>query len=161
MSDIKAFVDRGLQLTAQIARLEKELKQIEGKLTEIGLDRQQEFLKDEEREGRRWMAPGTALIVPVVFTADKLMGSFKKDSAAHSTIRNLAGENFGEFWKFSQKYENRFDDGKKFRKHADEILGAKAPAFITACVARDKLGVAKSDVKVLWTEPEPVVEAKA
>jgi hypothetical protein len=145
-------------LMAQIARAEKELGEIEGKLKAAGLDRQHEFLKDEDREGRRWLAPGSSLIVPVVFTADKLMGSFKKDSAAHSQIRTIAAEEFQQFWKLSQTYENRFDNGKKFRKAADEILGAKAPAFITACVARDKMGVPKSDVKVLWKETEPVAE---
>jgi len=155
---VKALVDRGLQLTAQIAKLGKELEWIEDKLKAIGLEREQEYLKDEDREGRRWLAQGSALIVPVVFTADKLMGSFKKDSAAHSTIRNLAGEDFQHFWKLSQTYENRFDNGKRFRKEADEILAARAPAFVTACVAKDKMGVPKSDIKVMWDDPEPVTE---
>jgi hypothetical protein len=153
---IKALVDRGLDIRLHIKRLERELGEIEGKLKKAGLEREQEYLKDEDREGRRWLAQGTTLIVPVVFTADKLLGSFKKDSAAHSTIKTMAGEEFGQFWKLSQTYENRFDNGKRFRKSAEEILGAKAPAFITACLARDKMGVPKSDVKVVWDETEPV-----
>jgi hypothetical protein len=151
---IEALVDRGLEIRRQLEQLEAELCVIEGRLKETGLQREHEYLKDEDREGRRWLAHGSEQIVPVVFTADKIMGSFAMDSATAQTVRTIAGDSFPDFWKLKRVYENRFDDGKKFRDRAAEILNSKAPSFITACLARDKHGIPKSDIRILWDDAE-------
>lgn len=78
--NIKALVDRGLEAREQIERLQKELKEIEGKLKEAGLKSEQEDLKDADREGKRWLAHGTRFAIPIIFTADKIVGQFKANS---------------------------------------------------------------------------------
>lgn len=153
---VKNLVDRGIEVRRQIKVLEKELEEIEAKLESQGLNAPHEDLKDAEREGRRWLAHGSELIVPVVFTADKLMKSFKLNSATHQSVKTAAGDLLKEFYSLSQTYETKFDDGKKFRKAAGELMGPRAPAFVTACLARDKHGVPKSDIKVCWDDCEPV-----
>jgi hypothetical protein len=158
---VRHLVDRGIEVRRQIKALQKELKDIEEKLESQGLNEPHEDLKDAEREGRRWLARGSELIVPVVFTADKLMQSFKLNSATHQSIKTAAGDLLKEFYGLTQTFETKFDDGKKFRKVADEVMGSKAPTFITACLARDKHGVPKSDIKVCWDDGEPAEGVRA
>lgn len=150
------MVDRGLEIRAQIERLEVELEKIEEKLRKAGLEGEQQDLKDADREGRRFLARGSAFVVPVVFTADKLMQTFKKSSAAHTQIQTIAGDLFSRFYTLTQTYETLCKDGKQFRAQANELLGPKAPAFITACLAKDKHGIPKSDVKVEWGDAAAV-----
>lgn len=149
---VQAWVDRGLKIREDIKRLQAELKEIEAKLENAALTGQHVELKDSDREGRRYMARGSSLVVPVVFTADRLIQSFKLNSPVHTRVRTIAGDLFKEFWSLTQVYETRFDDGKKFREEADKVLGPRAPAFITACLARDKHGTPKSDTKILWDD---------
>ena len=153
---ILALVDRGLQLHAEIKAREQELKAVEAKLAELALYKDQVPLSDPDREGSRYLAKGTSKIVPVVFTADKLIGSFKSDSPKHQEIVAAAGSHFGEFFTLVKTYESQIDDGKKFRLAAGSVLGPAAPAFITACLARDKHGIPKSDAKIVWGDAEPV-----
>jgi hypothetical protein len=155
MSSVKALVDRGLEVRATIARFKHELDDIEAALSQRGLYADQVPLKDEDREGRRYLARGSELVVPVVFTADKIIGSFRADSAVHQTIRVAAANFLPQFFTLVRTYECTIDDGKKFRAAAADILGDRAPAFITACLARDKHGIPKSDIKVLWSDAEP------
>lgn len=155
---ILAMVDRGLAIREQMERLAKELKEIEARLKEAGLKAslagRVEDLKDAERDGRRWLATGSRAQVPVLFTADLIVGSFAHSSETHRRIA-AASDQFVEFFKPLRTFENRFKDGKKFRASVAETLGAAAaPAFVTACVARDKAGLPKSDVKILWDETE-------
>lgn len=162
--NIAALVDRGLEIREKVARLSAELKDIETKLKAAGLKAcaagRVEDLKDADREGRVWPAGGTQKIVPLVFTADLIIGSFAHSSEAHKRITEApGGGQFLEFFKPVRKFENKFDDGKKFRAHAREILGPHAPGFITACVARDKAGVPKSDIKIMWSDAEGKVAA--
>ena len=70
----------------------------------------------------------------------------------------MAGDFFHDFFSLSQVYESKVKDGKQFRSKAAELLGPRAPAFITACLARDKHGMPKSDVKVEWEEKQLVNE---
>lgn len=151
------LVDRGVEVVAEIAKLQKELKGIEDALRGIAADRSDQHLplKAGEREGRQFLARGTALVVPVVFTADKLLGVFQQASKEHTRIaRAIPDDQFTEifpvFYKAWSGFENRFDDGQKFRDRAAALLGADAPGFITACLARDKEGLPKSDVKIEW-----------
>jgi len=154
--NVRALVDRGIELRAEIKKLQKELDGIEVALESAGYEGTHRELKDEDREGRRWMAAGSRLIIPVVFTADKIVSSFKKDSPQHTRAAAAAAGKLGEFYLPATTFENRFKDGKQFRKAADETLGQAAPGFITVCLARDKHGVPKSDVKIAWEDAEPV-----
>jgi hypothetical protein len=156
--NIAQLVDRGIEIRRELKKLAAELKEIEATLKEQGLKASAagrvEDLKDADREGRRWLAKGSTAIVPVVFTADMIVGSFTKDSRLHQAIEAVAVGNLREFFKPVNKFENRFDDGKKFRAHAVDILDKAAPAFITACLARAKHGLPKSDIKIEWDQPE-------
>jgi len=148
---ITDLVDRGLAIRKQIVQLKKELDGIEQKLAAAGLERQQELLADEDREGRRWFAPGSRLLVPVVFTADKLIASFAADSPKHREVAAITEGKLKDFFHLKRVYEMLAKDGKDFRLQAGRLLGAdKGPALITACLARDRDGVPKSDVKVDW-----------
>jgi hypothetical protein len=160
---IRALVDRGFELRREIAVREKELDGIVDKLEAAGLAAGQagrhEELVDSARDGTRWLARGSGLAVPIIFTADKLVGSFARDSAKHAAILKALGDQMKELHRFYrpvQGFESRFKDGKQFRSEADKVLAARAPAFITACVARDKDGIALSDVKIDWDHSEPI-----
>jgi hypothetical protein len=160
---IRALVDRGFELRREIAIRQKELDGIVAKLEAAGLAAGQagrhEELVDAQRDGTRWIARGSGIAVPIIFTADKLMGSFQRDSAKHQTIRTALGDQANEltrFYKPVSAFESRFKDGKQFRSEADKVLAARAPTFITACIARDKDGIALSDVKIDWDHSEPI-----
>lgn len=155
MSSVKDLVDQGLILRDRITRDTKELKAIAVRLEAIGLTRDMEFLKDEDREGRRWMARGTTKLVPVIFTADKIVGTFKDGTPLHGTVGRAAEGKLNEFFTMTKTWENCFDDGKAFRQHAREVLGEiKGPALVSACLARDKDNLPRSDVKILWNDAE-------
>lgn len=156
MSSVKTLVDRGLAIRADLKRLKKELDDITARLEKLGLAAPQEELADEGREGRRWFAKGTALRIPVVFTADKIVGEFKDGSPLHARIKAAAGTHLTDFFRAVNKHENLFDDGKKFRTHAKDIFGDAAPDFVVACRALDKDGLPKSDIKILWDAGEEV-----
>ena len=152
---IAFMVARGLELRREIATRQDELKIVEEQLKQAGLARPEAHLDlaDAEREGRQWLAEGCEHTVPVIFTADYIMGSFPDKSPKHLVITTALGERAAllkQFFKVPKTWENKFDSGKKFRAHADDLLGKDAPAFITACLARDKDGVPKSAIKVEW-----------
>lgn len=152
---ITQCVDRGLQLRKEIKEREAELKLIQLKLENYALKAPQTDLKDQDREGRRWLARGSQVLIPVILTADKIVGSFKDGSPVHGTIKSALPRPLMEnFFTLTRTWENRFDDGKAFRKAADETFGKEAPPFITACLARDKHGIPKSDIKIAWDKPE-------
>ena len=160
---IRALVDRGFELRSEIATRQKELDGIVSKLTSAGLNAgtagRHEELVDAQRDGTRWLARGSGIAVPIIFTADKLMGSFQRDSAKHQTVKASLGSQAAEltrFYKPVNGFETRFKDGKQFRSEADKVLAERAPAFITACVAKDKDGIALSDVRIDWDHAEPV-----
>lgn len=150
---LRADIDRGLEITAELEQLTAELKDIEARVRHAALHGEQVELNDADREGRQFLAAGTQCVVPVILTADKLIGSFKASSPAHIKIVNALGgkaHHLTDFFDRQVKFENRFDSGKKFRAIAAETFGDRAPAFITACVMRDKEGIPKSDIKIGW-----------
>lgn len=158
---IGADVERGLVVKRQLAELTEELKDIQNRLTAAGLARPEyhEDLVDEEREGKQWKAHSAAHIVPVVFTADVIVSSFGDLSAKHQTIRTALGKRpdlLKQFFAVPKTWKNKFDSGKKFRAHARELLEEAAGPFITACVARDKDGIARSAIKVEWDRASEV-----
>ena len=154
MRPIKELVDRGLEIVAAKKLLDAEFEKIVKELEAHGLEHsdQHEDLADSERDGRRWFANGTTVAVPMIFTADKLVGEIAAKSPKRVEIEAAAGRFFRAFFKPVNGYANVFKDGKQFRNHAHELLGTDAPAFITACVSRDKNGMPKSDVKILWDD---------
>ena len=87
MSSIATLVERGLSIRREIKELTAELKQVEADLKSLALKASAsgrvEDLKDADREGRRWLARGSSAIIPVVFTADLIVGSFALDSKTH------------------------------------------------------------------------------
>lgn len=160
---IRADVDRAEELRHEIALREAELAPIVARLVAAGLAAgaagRHEELVDAQRDGTRWLARGSRIAVPIIFTADKLIGTFQRDSAKHQTIRTALGPQAAElhrFYKPVSSFENRFKDGKQFRSEADKVLAGRAPAFITACISRDKDGLAQSDVKLDWDHADPV-----
>jgi hypothetical protein len=163
MSTIAQDVERGLEIRARIEALSEELKLIEERLKQAGISAPDQHveLADEEREGRQFLARGRDHIVPVVFTADVIVQSFQQLSPLHTQLKVIAREDLTTFFKPPTKYENRFESGKKFRQQAHEVLGARAPVFISACVAKDrKTGIAKSAIKVEWSHAAPVESLK-
>ena len=160
---LQTDVDRGIEICTELAKLKRELEEIDGRIKVIALKGEQVELKDPTRDGRQFRAVGTEKIIPVIFTADKIVGSFQANSPAYEkAIKGLGDKSakIGEFFKRKVVYENCFDNGKKFRAHASEILDDKAPLFITAVLARDKDGIPKSDIKICWEEQEPVLAEK-
>jgi hypothetical protein len=156
---VRADVDRGLEIVAQMTALKEELKLIEGRLHQAGLHGAQVDLEDAEREGRQYLATGTEQIVPVVFTADQVVKSFLADSAVHKAIAAAAGGHLADFYVPKTTLHAVFESGKLLRRRAAEVLGPQAaPAFVTACLARDKHGIPKSTIKVEWERAEKPAE---
>ncbi len=153
---VKSDVDRGLEIREKLEKLEAELKDIETRLQMAGLKNPGEHveLADADRDGKRWLANGSNRVVPVIFTADILIGQFDALSPRAQPIQRAARGKLDYFFKRVIREENRFESGKKFRKQADEMLLEAAPNFITACLARDKDGQPKSRIVVAWKETE-------
>jgi hypothetical protein len=162
--EVAELVDRGIELRERIAKDTAELKKIEAKLHDAGLEAgregEHEELKDTDREGRRWMARGSQKVLPVIFTADLIISTFTRGTDVHRKIDAIAGTRLNDFYKPEFKFANRFDNGKKFRSKAEEVFGPNAPAFITACISRDKHGIAKSAIKIAWDDVEPATPGK-
>jgi len=154
---VKSDVDRGLEIQGEIEKLKAELADIETRLQMAALKNpgEHEELKDADREGKRWLAQGSDRIVPVILTADLIIGEFAANSPRSQTIHTASRGQMDFFFKKTVKFENRFDTGKKFRAQADTVLGPAAPNFITHCLARDKEGQPKSRIVIAWKETEP------
>ncbi len=57
---------------------------------------------------------------------------------------------------FEQSLNGELATPQEVLKWALEEFGKDlAPKFITACVARDRDGIAKSSIKVMWEETQP------
>lgn len=153
---LQSDVDRGLEIREQIERLEVELKDIETRLEMTALKHPEDHvaLVDADRDGRRWLANGSDRIVPVILTADLVIGEFGANTPRAQTIQTASRGKMDFFFKRITKFENRFGSGKQFRAEADRMLEAAAPNFITACLVRDKQGQPKSRIVVAWKESE-------
>jgi hypothetical protein len=159
---IASDVDRGLEIKKQIATLATELAEIEDRLVKAGLEGDQVELVDPDREGRQWLAHGSEKIVPVVFTADLLIGSFANGSIIHGQMIDVLGDHpLGNFYRRVSGFAKRFESGKKFRAHAFEMLGVNAPKFISVCLSRDKEGTPKSQIKIEWDRASEVGSGNA
>ena len=155
---VRILVDRGIELRAEIAAREEELDDIETCLRDCAQAGPKVDLADAEREGKQFLAAGSNVIVPVVFTADKLVESFKDRSEMHGKIAAAlpCPVPLDNFYKPIATWEMVPKSGKQFRRLADELLGKFAPALITACLARDKHGIPRSDIKIEWKRAEGI-----
>lgn len=155
---VRADVDRGLRIVAELTQLEDELDEIEARLAAAGLEGDQVELNDPDREGRQYLAQGSERIVPVVFTADLLVGQFQADSDVQHRIWEALPvtrlDHYRTFFRSVRIFKSSFESGKAFRAKAAELLGDAAPAFISACLQRDKDGIPKSKVKIDWHRAE-------
>ena len=152
---LRTDIDRGLEITAELEKLTAELKDIEVRVKHAALHGEQVELNDADREGRQFLAAGTQRVVPVILTADLIVGEFGRDSERHRQIVNSVNSQIDvlKFFKPVNKFENRLDSGKKFRALAAEVFGkVDAPKFITACIARDKEGIVKNSIKIMWAD---------
>lgn len=159
-SFIRSDVDRGLQIVDELKKLQDELDAIEARLEAAGLEGEQVELNDPDREGRQYIAQGSAKTVPVVFTADLLVKSFQVESVVHKAIlAALPAEHLDKFrqlFRSVRTFKTLFESGKEFRARAAELLGDKAPAFISACLQRDKEQIPKSQVRIEWQRAEEI-----
>lgn len=152
---VRRAVDRGLEIRAKIDALETELADVEALLRAAGLLGEQIDLEDADRDGRQFLAAGTVHTVPVVFTSDHVAASFQDGSAAHLRAADAACGRLAEFYRPVTTWKMLARSGKAFRRDAATILGPEvAAAFVTACLARDKNGIAKSQIKVEWDRAE-------
>ena len=125
---IRADVDRGLEIREQLEKLSTELKDIQVRLAHAALHGEQIELTDADREGRQYLARGTTAIVPVILTADKLMGEFAANSPKHELVKLAARGKLLDFYKPANKFVNRFDNGKKFAPRPPSCWPCTRPA---------------------------------
>ena len=152
-AQIAADVEKGLQLRAEIKAKQAELKAIEKRLEQAGLEGDQIPLQDEDREGRQFLARSGSAIVPVVFESDQLIASFAFDSAKAGELHKFAEDNdfkIDPFYAPEMSFHRVQKDGLAFRKLAREKLGITAPEFLALCIQRDKTGVPKSRTVIAW-----------
>lgn len=154
MTTLQKSVDRGLEIRAQIEQLKEELDIIEQSLVLAARQGQQIDLADPDREGRQFLARGTEAVVPVVLTADIIQASFSDGSPVHAKISDAAQGKLADFYRPTTTWKLLAKSGKAFRLEANALLGAAAPALITAAISRDKNGIPKSQIKVEWDRTE-------
>lgn len=166
--EVPALTDRLVEIDASLKALAAEKKDIEARLEAYALSQPEahEKLKDERRDGRRVMLPGARARLPVVFSSDLIIGSFQDGGAKHeelvallADVTHVGGDKhpLHLFFDPPAKWENRFDDGAKFRAAAREWLGDELGArFVAACLQRDKFGIAKSKTAFDYKAAEAV-----
>jgi hypothetical protein len=149
---ISSDIERGLELRATIKTSQAELKSIEKRLEQAGLEGEQIPLQEADREGRQFLArsPKLGLIVPVVFESDQIVASIQPDTDIFNALLAISAPHFGKFWQPVTKLDRVQKDGQAYRQTAREILGELAPAFIAASLQRDKSGIPKSRTIIAW-----------
>lgn len=162
-TQISTDIERGLELRNTIKTAQAELKSIEKRLEQAGLEGEQIPLQESDREGRQFLArsPKLGLIVPVVFESDQIIASVQPGSEIHETLASLSIGQFSKFWMPVSKFDRIQKDGQNYRKTARQILGSTAPAFISASLQRDKAGIAKSRTIIAWDNAKPIDQVPA
>ena len=153
---IAALVDRGLELRACILLQKLELDGIEEQLIARAQAGDHVPLFDQDRAGKQYLARGSAQIVPIIFTADKIIGSFKDGSIAHAKIATAAGAHLKSFYQPQTTWEAQPKSGKAYRALAAKLLGKAGPALVTASLSLDKYGFPKSDIKIDWSNAKAI-----
>lgn len=150
-SQIKADVDRGILLVAELDAIKEELKQIERRLTEAALEGPTVPLEDDAREGRQYLAAGSRALLPVIIESDQIVASFAPASEIADNIRGLCGPRLGHLYRSVTKFERVPKDGKAFRATAFEHWPAdEAARIISVAIARDKNGIPRSRIVIPW-----------
>lgn len=155
---ISTDIERGIELRKNIKSAQNELKAIEKRLEQAGLEGEHIPLQEEDREGRQFLArsPKLGLIVPVVFESDQIIASVSPGTEIHANLTRIADLRFPEFFKASDKLDRIPKDGQSFRKLAREMLAEDAPSFISAALQRDKAGIPKSRTIIAWDNAKPI-----
>lgn len=154
-TQISTDIERGFELRSLIKSAQKELKSIETRLEQAGLEGEQIPLQEADREGRQFLArsPKLNLVVPVVFESDQVIASFRKDSEFDEGIQEYCDGRkirLHDFFVPEITYKRLARDGQAFRKSAREILGAQAPEFVSKFLQRDKDGIPRSRTLIAW-----------
>ncbi len=158
-AEVPALTDRLAQIEKEIKTLKVEKEGIEARLELYALEQKGDHLGDPRREGRRVTLRGHRHTIPVVFTSDLLIKSFKEGSPKHKELLAIltvppvngvtavpAEDQLKYFFDPPNTWTVKQEDGQKFRASVAEMLPEDiAPKFITACTARDKHGIAKSN----------------
>ena len=160
---ISQDIERGLDLRTQIKAAQTELKTIEKRLEQAGLEGEQIPLQEADREGRQFLArsPKLGLLIPVVFESDQIIASIIPGTQTHADLSTIAGEHFGSFWTAINKLDRVAKDGQAYRKTARQILGPDAPDFVAASLQRDKTGIPKSRTIIAWENAKSIDLANA
>ena len=160
---ISSDVERGIELRATIKTALAELKSIEKRLEQAGLEGEQIPLQEADREGRQFLArsPKLGVVVPVVFESDQIIASFAPGSPIHDDLALLTRGQLSKFFTDTRKFERIQKDGQTYRKMAREILGSTAPAFIAASLQRDKAGIPKSRTIIAWENSKAIAQIPA
>jgi len=172
VAEIPALTDRVAELNTEIARLAEERDAIEARLKAYALKHTEkhEPLKDEKREGRRLSLAGSTHRVGVIIASDLIIGSFPDNGPKHKELLEVLCDEFSEgeapkqlrkFFDPPSKWENKLDNGVKFRASVAERLPARIAArFIAACTQVDKFGVKKNTLSLDY-KPSAKADGKA
>lgn len=157
---ISQDIERGLKLRESIKAGQTELKAIEKRLEQAGLEGEQIPLREADREGRQFLArcPRLGLIVPVIFESDQIVASILPMTAIHDALETIAGVHFAKFWKPVSKLDRVQKDGHEYRQTARQILGPVSAPFIAASLQRDKSGIPKSRTIIAWENSAEIPE---
>lgn len=156
MTTLTTLVDRGLQLHRRIEADKLALRDITAQLEAAALAGDQHPLADPDREGRQYLATGTAETVPIILTADLLAQTFADGSMTHLRAEAVAAADLPRLYRPVTTWKMLPKSGKAFRSEAAELLGpAKAAELITAVTARDKDGIPKSQIRIEWDRATP------
>lgn len=162
-TQISSDIERGIELRITIKTAQAELKSIEKRLEEAGLEGEQVPLQEADREGRQFLArsPKLGLIIPVVFESDQIIASFQPGTPIHDDLTAHSIGQLSRFFAASSKFDRIQKDGQTYRKAAREILGSTAPAFIAASLQRDKAGIPKSRTIIAWENAKRIDQVTA
>lgn len=162
-TQISSDIERGLELRSKIKAAQTELKAIEKRLEQAGLEGEQIPLQEEDREGRQFLArsPKLGVVVPVVFESDQIMASFADGTIIHRQVETAAGGEMSRFFAIPGKYERVPKDGQEFRRLARAVLGSAASRFVHVCLSRDKAGIPKSRTIIAWDNVKPLDQVTA
>lgn len=159
-SEISKDIERGIEIRAEIAKLNLELKAIEARLQEAGQNGDQIPLQDPRREGKQFLARSSSRVIPIRFESDLIAASFDPDSIMHKEAAAITGDHFPRFFKQSNKFVRVPEDGEDLRLLARDLLDPeKFALFIRAVTSRDKKGIAKSRIVFGWKDEKPVGQA--
>lgn len=146
-------IERGAEIRAQIAGLQKELKTVESRLKQAAQEAPHVALEDENREGKQALLRSVKSVLPVRFTSDAIVASFDPDSGIHHKLAQIAGDKLHLFYAPVEKYQRVPKDGVEFRRIARDHLGPEAFAqLIYHATQRTKDGIAKSATIIAWDD---------